>query len=321
MKPLDAMFRCDPAFKKIEKKAGKKSEKPKEEKKMEPVPVMTVSVVFRKDEEGLYAMIGGRRARVSASSENTVHEGQRWKCMIDRRERFKPELIPTELVSEKPKEESVSIDCLVHEAEEQSVSTEPVEIDDTKQLEEIETLKDVNAELRRKLGVAEEYKILCERKDEVIKVLDRKVKSLSVQVNVLNDKTSQSNIRILESKIEDLTDGIESRECEIAMLREKLRELGADDLKVVPRLPPVMKAIKNGTTLRFKDSVKDGRYSVYVNSRGHRLLIIPDVNGVVCCDGGEMHLACIGLTWIGGDTGPRQVAITSMEDGYEVILT
>lgn len=320
MKPLDVMFRCDPAFKKNEKKAEKKSEKPKEEKKMEPVPVMTVSVVFRKDEEGLYAMIGGRRARVSASSENTVLEGQRWKCMIDRKERFKPELIPTELVSEKPEEVAVPIDRLVHEAEEQSVSTGPVEIDDTKHLEEIEMLKDVNAELRRKLGVAEEYKIQCERKDEVIKVLDRKVKSLSVQVNVLNEKTSQKHASDLESRIEDLEDGIESRDKEIEMLREKLRQLGADDLKAVPRLPPVMRAIKNGSTLLFKDSVEDGRYSVYVNPRGHRLLIVPDVNGVVCCDKGEMRLPCIDVSQIGGETGTRKVAIVVAGKGYEVSL-
>ena len=105
------------------------------------------------------------------------------------------------------------------------------------------------------------------------------------------------------------------------MLREKLRQLGADDLKAVPRLPPVMRAIKNGSTLLFKDSVEDGRYSVYVNPRGHRLLIVPDVNGAVCCDKGEMRLPCIDVLQIGGDIGTRKVTIVASGDGYEVVLT
>lgn len=320
MKPLDAMFRCDPAFRTIEKKSGKRSEKLKEEKKMEPVPVMTVLVVFRKDEEGLYAMIGGRRARVSASSENTVFEGQRWKCMVDRKERFRPELIPTELVSEKTKEEPVSIVGPVHAIDEQPTSTESVQIDEAEHLEEIRKLKARNAELRRELSIAEGYKDLCEGKDEEIRNLDRKVKSLSVQVNILNAKTSQKHVSNLESRIEDLEDGIESRDREIQMLREKLRQMGTDDLKAVPHLPPVMRAIKNGSTLIFRDSVEDGRYSVYVNPRGHRLLIVPDANGAVCCDKREMRLPCIDVPWIGGETSTRNVAIVAAGEGYEVSL-
>ena len=240
--------------------------------------------------------------------------------MIDRNERFRPELIPTELVSERTKEEPVSIVGPIHEIDEQPTSTESVQIDEAEHLEEIRKLKARNAELRRDLGIAEGYKDLCEEKDAEIRNLDRKVKSLSRQVNTLNDKTSQKHVGDLESRIEGLEDGIESRNREIEMLREKLRQLGADDLKAVPHLPPVMRAIKNGSTLMFRDSVEDGRYTVYVNPRGHRLLIVPDANGAVCCDKGKMRLPCIDVPLIGGGTDTTRVAIVAVGEGYEVSL-
>lgn len=320
MRHDNARMMSDPAFRKMVKKSGRKGRKSEEDQKTVPTASETVEVLFKEDEDGIYAMVEGRRARVSSFSINSVSEGQSWKCMIDRKERFRPELIPTELVSEKMKEKPVSIVCPVHAIDEQPTSTEPVRIDDAKHLEEIRKLKARNAELRRELGIAEGYKGLCKEKDAEIRNLDRKVKSLSNQVNILNAKTSQKHASELESRIEDLEDGIESRDREIEMLREKLRQLGADDLKAVPHLPPVMRAIKNGSTLIFRDSVEDGRYSVYVNPRGHRLLIVPDANGAVCCDKGEMRLPCIDVPLIGGETGTRKVAIVAAGEGYEVSL-
>lgn len=70
----------------------------------------------------------------------------------------------------------------------------------------------------------------------------------------------------------------------------------------------------------FRDSVEDGRYSVYVNPRGHRLLIVPDANGAVCCDNGKMRLPCIDVPLIGGETDTRRVAIVATGEGYEVSL-
>lgn len=320
MRHDNARMMSDPAFRRMVKKSGRKGRKSEEEQKTMPTASETVEVLFKEDEDGIYAMVEGRRARVSAFSINSVSEGQSWKCMIDRKERFRPELIPTELVSEKTKEEPVSIVGPAHAIDEQPTSTESVWIDEAEHLEEIRKLKARNAELRRDLGIAEGYKDLCEEKDAEIRNLDRKVKSLSRQVNTLNDKTSQKHVGDLESRIENLEDGIESRNREIEMLREKLRQLGADDLKAVPHLPPVMRAIKNGSTLMFRDSVEDGRYSVYVNPRGHRLLIVPDANGAVCCDKGKMRLPCIDVPLIGGETDTRRVAIVATGEGYEVSL-
>lgn len=113
-----ARMMSDPVLRKMVKKSGRKGRKSEEEQKTMPTALETVEVLFREDEDGIYAMVEGRRARVSAFSINSVSEGQSWKCMIDRKERFKPELIPTELVSEKTKEEPVSIVGPVHEIDE-----------------------------------------------------------------------------------------------------------------------------------------------------------------------------------------------------------
>ena len=189
-----------------------------------PTALETVEVLFREDEDGIYAMVEGRRARVSAFSINSVSEGQSWKCMIDRKERFKPELIPTELVSEKTKEEPVSIVGPVHEIDEQSTSTESVRIDEAEHLEEIRKLRDRNAELRRELGIAEGYKDLCEEKDAEIRNLDRKVKSLSSKKMMLysdykDDKLTREEYvkrsKAMVEQIDELHQEIEQLKTEI----------------------------------------------------------------------------------------------------------
>lgn len=321
MRHDNARMMSDPAIRKMVKKFGRKGRKSEEEQKTMPTALETVEVLFREDEDGIYAMVEGRRARVSAFSINSVSEGQSWKCMIDRKERFKPELIPTELVSEKQEAAPIAMEASVSEVESPYVEEAPAPSEDTERLEEeIQRLRDSNRNLRMELRDAEKYEALCHEKDRKISKLEDKVESLSRQVNTLNAKTSQKHVGDLESRIEDLEDGIESRNREIEMLREKLRQLGADNLKAVPHLPPVMRAIKNGSTLMFRDSVEDGRYSVYVNPRGHRLLIVPDANGAVCCEKGKMRLPCIDVPLIGGETDTRRVAIVATGEGYEVSL-
>ena len=66
--------------------------------------------------------------------------------------------------------------------------------------------------------------------------------------------------------------------------------------------------------------MEDGRYRVYINPRSHRLMIVPDANGTVCCTEGEMRLSCIDSVIIEGEAGPRKVAIDAVGDGWEVIL-
>ena len=321
MRHDNARMMSDPAIRKMVKKSGRKGRKSEEEQKTMPTALETVEVLFREDEDGIYAMVEGRRARVSAFSINSVSEGQSWKCMIDRKERFKPELIPTELVSEKQEAAPIAMEASVSEVESPYVEEAPAPSEDTERLEEeIQRLRDSNRNLRMELRDAEKYEALCHEKDRKISKLEDKVESLSRQVNTLNAKTSQKHVGDLESRIEDLEDGIESRNREIEMLREKLRQLGADNLKAVPHLPPVMRAIKNGSTLMFRDSVEDGRYSVYVNPRGHRLLIVPDANGAGCCEKGKMRLPCIDVPLIGGETDTRRVAIVATGEGYEVSL-
>lgn len=322
MRHDNARMMSDPAIRKMVKKSGRKGRKSEEEEqKTMPTASETVEVLFREDEDGIYAMVEGRRARVSAFSINSVSEGQSWKCMIDRKERFRPELIPTELVSEKQEAAPIAMEAPVPEVEPPRVEEAPVPSEDTERLEEeIKRLKDSNRNLRMRLRDAEKYQDLCREKDKKISNLEGKAEGLSRQVNTLNAKTSQKHVSDLESRIEGLEDGIESRNREIEMLREKLRQLGADDLKAVPHLPPVMRAIKNGSTLMFRDSVEDGRYSVYVNPRGHRLLIVPDANGAVCCDKGRMRLPCIDVPLVGGETDTRRVAIVATGEGYEVSL-
>lgn len=321
MRHDNARMMSDPAFRRMVKKSGRKGRKSEEDQKTMPTASETVEVLFREDEDGIYAMVEGRRARVSAFSINSVSEGQSWKCMIDRKERFRPELIPTELVSEKQEAAPIAMEAPVPEVEAPHVEEAPVPSEDTERLEEeIQRLRDSNRNLRMRLRDAEKYEDLCREKGKEISNLEGKVEGLSRQVNTLNAKTSQKHVGDLESRIEDLEDGIESRDREIEMLREKLRQLGADDLKAVPHLPPVMRAIKNGSTLMFRDSVEDGRYSVYVNPRGHRLLIVPDANGAVCCDKGKMRLPCIDVPLVGGETDTRRVAIVATGEGYEVSL-
>lgn len=319
MRP-DIMIGRDPAFRKSMKKSKKKGPRSEETTDGKPRPLNTVAVTFREDSEGIHAMVDGRRVPLSGYSDKVVSEGQSWKCMIDRTDPYRPGIIPLDLISEKPEAEEVPAET-PKVGKKVEIPEVPVHSAETRRLEEEnEKLRNENAELRRRIRVFEEYSAKCEEKDRTIRTQKRTIDSLSTQVNVLNNKASDMNIGKLEFRIEELEDGIESREREIVVLREKLRSMGADDLKFVPRLPSVMKAIKNGSTLRFKDSVEDGRYNVYVNPRSHRLMIVPDANGAACCKEGEMHLPCIDLPSIGGETGPRKVVIDAVGDGWEVIL-
>lgn len=310
----------DPAFRKVMKKSKKKGPKSEEVKDRKPRLPETVTVVFREDAEGSYAMLNGRRAPVAACSENTVSEGQSWRCMVDRKDAFRPELIPLELISEKPEEKEMPAEVPKVEKEAEFVEV-PASSEEIERLrEENEKLSKENTKLRKENLGFEKYKGMCEEKDKTIKDRERAIGSLTEQVKALEKKISNSNIGSLESRIEEQEDVIESMVREIEKLREKLKAMGVDDMKVVPHLPPVMKAIKNGSTLKFRDSVEDGRYRVYVNPRAHRLLIVPDANGSVCCSGGEMRMPCIDLPSIGGEEGPRRVAIDAVGDGWEILL-
>lgn len=320
MRHEGAMLRCDPAFRNAMKKSKKEGPKNEDAQGGRPRPLKTVTVVFREDAEGIHAMVDRRRASVSEHSPSVVSEGQSWKCMIDCKDPYRPEIIPLQLISEKPEAKEPLVE--VPRVEERPEAVEVlVRSEETERLsEENARLERENAELRRKIWALERYKDLCEEKDKRIKDKDRTIDSLSTQVNVLNGKVSDKNIWALESRIEELGDDVESRDREIRMLRDRLKALGDEHVRVIPHLPPVMKAIKNGSTLRFKDSVEDGRYRVYVNPRSSRLLIVPDANGTVCCAGGEMRVPCMDLPSIGGETGPRRVGIDAVGDGWEVIL-
>lgn len=319
MKHEGAMFACDPAFRNVLKK-GKKRKDGKEEKERMPVPVGTVEAVFKKGSEGLFAMIEGKRMSVSAYSDKDVSEGETWRCMVDRKEAYRPELIPIERIAEKPEVKEVPAEAPKAEKK-VAVAEAPSNQAETDGLKtEIERLKKENAELRRSTRVLEGYKDLCDEKDATIKEQKRTIESLSTQVNVLNGKVSDKSIGALEFRIEGLEDDVESRDREIRMLRDRLKALGDEHVKAIPHLPPVMKATKNGSTLLFRDSVEDGRYAVYVNPRTHRLMIVPDAEGAIRCENGEMRVPSIGLQSIGGDAGPRRVGIDAVGNGWEIIL-
>lgn len=81
MRHDNARMMSDPAIRKMVKKSGRKGTKSEEEQKTMPTASETVEVLFREDEDGIYAMVEGRRTRVSAFSINSVSEGQSWKCM------------------------------------------------------------------------------------------------------------------------------------------------------------------------------------------------------------------------------------------------
>lgn len=263
-------------------------------------------------------MIDGRRIALSEFANLTVSEGQKWKCMVDRSDMYEPKLIPTMPIADEPEEEETIYEPKPrHEETPAPVAVPSADTDSLKKNAELEK---TNADLRRKLREAEKYKVASEELEKENKKLNRTVKSLSEQVRNLEKKTEHMKIQSLESEIDRMKNVFESQELEIERLRLKLRSLGEDDLKVSPRLPPVMKAIKNGSTLTFRNCVEDGRYTVFVNPRSHKLLLRKDAGGSIECSNGMMRLDCIGFCSIGGDAGPRQVGITATGEGYEVMM-
>ncbi len=239
--------------------------------------------------------------------------------MVDRSDMYEPKLIPTMPIADEPEEEeTIDEPEPRHEETPAPVAAPSTDTDPLKRRNA--ELEKANADLRRRLAEAEGYRKLNDELEKENKKLDRKVKSLSEQVNKLNSKTERMKIQSLESEIDRMKDVFESQELEIERLRMKLRSMGEDDLKVSPRLPPVMKAIKNGSTLTFRNCVEDGRYAVFVNPRSHRLLLRRDAGGSIECSNGTMHLECIGFLSVGGDAGPRQVGITATGEGYEVMM-
>jgi len=298
------------------KRKSKKAETEEKPKRGPPVPEM-IEAVFRKDDKGFHAMIDGRRVALSELGDRTVSEGERWKCMVDRLDMYEPKLIPTMLIGKEPEEEKMEEEP--EPCREESPAPVAVPSADTDSMKKNAELEKTNADLRRKLREAEKYKVASEELEKENKKLNRTVKSLSEQVRNLEKKTEHMKIQSLESEIDRMKNVFESQELEIERLRMKLRSLGEDDLKVSPRLPPVMKAIKNGSTLTFRNCVEDGRYAVFVNPRSHRLLLRRDAGGSIQCSNGTMHLECIGFLSVGGDAGPRQVGITATDEGYEVM--
>lgn len=300
------------------KRKNRKAETEEKPKRGPPVPEM-IEAVFRRDDKGFHAMIDGRRIALSEYSDRTVSEGQKWKCMVDRSDMYEPKLIPTMPIAEKPEEEETKEEKEPYREEPPAPVAAPSVDADSLNKRNAE-LEKANANLRKRLAEAEGYRKLNDELEKENKKLDRKVKSLSEQVNKLNSKTERMKIQSLESEIDRMKDVFESQELEIERLRMKLRSLGEDDLKVSPRLPPVMKAIKNGSTLTFRNCVEDGRYAVFVNPRSHRLLLRRDAGGSIECSNGTMRLECIGFPSVGGDAGPRQVGIAANGEGYEVMM-
>ncbi len=278
----------------------------------------TVEAVFRRDERGFHAMIDGRRIALSEYSDRTVSEGQKWKCMVDRSDMYEPKLIPTMPIADEPEEEMIDEPEPRREETPAPVAAPSADTDSLKRRNA--ELEKTNTNLRKRLAEAEGYRKLNDELEKENKKLNRTVKSLSEQVRNLEKKTEHMKVQSLESEIDRMKNVFESQELEIERLRLKLRSLGEDDLKVSPRLPPVMKAIKNGSTLTFRNCVEDGSYTVFVNPRSHRLLLRRDAGGSIECSNGTMRLDCIGFLSVGGDAGPRQVGITATGEGYEVMM-